>query len=355
MRSEGSPRSRVGLVAVGLATVLASAACSASATSHGATTANTDKVTLAIPAPSEIFNLPVMLADQLGYYANEGLDVNLVDFQAGSNALQALLGGDAEAVSGFYGHTITMAAKGQSIRSFVTTMDSPGVVLAVSPATRRSVTQVEDLKGAVVGVSAPGSGSHFFLNYLLRQRGLSPDGVVVAGIGLAGTAVAAMEHGKVDAAVMAEPALSQLQQRAGGLNVLADTRTQEGIEEVFGTDRYPAIVLYARSEWIAANTGTAWKLATAVTRALRWIHEHSAAEIAKAMPKEFAGDDPALYVAAIATAKPTVSTDGRMHLEGAKAVRRMLAVSVPEVADADVDLAETYTNEFLWPVASSRQ
>lgn len=326
---------------------LISSACSASATGEERSSSKATKVTLAVPAPSELFNLPVVLANQLGYFSDEGLDVKLVDVGAGTNGLQAVLAGEAQAASGFAGHSITMAAKGQAVRSFVTTMNSPGMALVVSPATRRSIATVEDLRGAVVGVSAPGSGTHHLLNYVLHQHGLSPDDVSVAGIGLSGTAVAAMENGKVDASVMLEPALSQLQKRTGDLRFLVDTRTTEGVTEVFGTKDYPAIALYARSTWLAKNSKTARGLAAAVTRALRWARQHEAGEIADKMPAEYASGDRALYEATIATAKPTISPDGRMHPEGAEALRKMLSVSVPEARDTDINLVDTYTNEFL--------
>lgn len=335
------------LLAAGLAALVVSAACSASAGGGEAGRGEPIKVTLAMAAPSGVTHLPVVLADRLGYYADEGLDVRMVDFQAGSKVLAALLAGDADVASGFYGDTITMAAKGKSLRSFVTTVNSPGLALAVSPKAGRRVDRLADLRGAVVGVSAPGSGSHVFLNYLLHRDGLDPDDIAVAGIGLSGTAVAAMERGQVDAAVMLEPALSQLERRAGGLQFLADTREQAGIDEIFGTDGFPAIGLLTRSNWLADHPATARKLAAALTRALRWVHGHSAAEIADALPPEFAGPDRGLYVSTIASARRTVSIDGRMTAAGAEAVRRFLTVSTPEVADAGIDLAETFTNEFL--------
>lgn len=334
------------LAAAALAALI-SAACSASATSAESSSDKAAKVTLAVPAPSELINMPVVLADRLGFFADEGLDVKLVDVGAGTNAVQAVLAGEAQAASGFAGHTITMAAKGQAIRSFVTTMNSPGMALAVSPATSRPIRTVDDLKGAAVGVSAPGSGTHHVLNYVLEQHGLAPEDVSVTGIGLAATAVAAMENGKVDAAVMLEPALSQLQRRTGGLRFLVDTRTVQGVTEVFGTKDYPAMALYARSTWLAKNKETAQGLATAVTRALQWARQHEAAEIAERMPAEYAGGDRALYEATVATAKATLSTDGRMHPEGAEALRKMLAVSIREVKAANIDLSDTYTNEFL--------
>ena len=226
-------------------------------------------------------------------------------------------------------------------------MNSPGVVIAVSPATRRTISKVADLKGAVVGVSAPGSASHMFLNYLLHRYGMSPDDVSVTGIGIAATALAALEQGKVDAAVMADPSLAQLQRRSGEVTLFADTRTPSGLMEVFGTESHVAMTLYARSNWLAEHKDTARKLTAAVTRALRWARQHNAAEIADAMPAEFVGGDRALYEATIATAKPMVSPDGRLAAEAVEAARKMLAISVPEVAAPGLNLSDTYTTEFL--------
>lgn len=340
-------RLRSRFILAGMATALiAGASCSGAATGDQATGA-TDRVTLAVPAPSELFHLPVILADRLGYYADEGLDVKVIAVQSGNEAVQALLSRDAHVASGYIGNVITMTAKGQPLRSFVSTMNSPGVVVAVSPATKRRITNVADLKGAVVGVSAPGSATHMFLNYLLHKHGLSANDVSLAGIGIAATAVAALEHGKVDAAVIADPSLAQLQRRSDGVTLLADTRTASGLVDVFGSENHVAMTLYARPKWLAEHEATARKLTTAVTRASRWARERNAREIADTMPAEFAGGDRPLYEATIASAKPMVSADGRLYAEAVEAARDFLAVSVPEAASPTLNLSDTYTNEFL--------
>jgi sulfonate transport system substrate-binding protein len=343
LQTPSSPR-YLRLAAAGLA-LAALSGCTPSAGSAGPTGGS--RVTLAIPSPSLVVLLPATLAERLGYYADEDLDVRLEQFQAGSKALHALLAGEADVVQGLYEHTVHLAARGQSLTSFVTLVRSPGAVLAVSPKTRRAITRVEDLKGAVVGVSAPGSGTHFFANHVLARHGLSPEEVSIQAIGSASTAIAAMEQGQVDAAVLLEPTVSQLEQRARHLNLLVDTRTQRGAEQFFGGDNYPGTVLYARSAWIAGNEATARKLARTMIRTLRWIDEHSAEEIAARMPPEFQGDDPSVYVRAIAGAKSTFALDGRISRPEAEAARQRLALSIPEVRDADIDLTKTFTNEFL--------
>lgn len=334
------------LAAAALA-VTALPACNPAADGAGA--ASGTRVTLAVPAPSLVVLLPATLAERLGYYQEEGLDVRLEHFQAGSKALHALLAGEADVVQGLYEHTVHLAVRGQSLTSFVTLVRSPGAALAVSPKARRAITRVEDLKGAAVGVSAPGSGTHLFANHVLVRHGLSPDDVAIQAIGAASTAVAAMEAGQVDAVVLLEPTVSQLEQRVGHLHLLADTRTRQGAEELFGGDAYPGTVLYARSGWIDGHQATARKLARTMTRTLRWIHEHSAEEIAAKMPPEFQGDDPSVYVRAIAAAKSTFALDGRMSARQAEAAQRLLALSIPEVRQADIDLAKTFTNELLPP------
>ena len=54
-------------------------------------------------------------------------------FAGGAKALQALVGGSADVVSGFYDHTIQMAAEGREIVAFVTMLRFPGLVLVTSP------------------------------------------------------------------------------------------------------------------------------------------------------------------------------------------------------------------------------
>src|SRR4051794_29599052 len=149
--------------------------------------------------------LPATLAERLGYYKAEGLDVVAQDFAGGSKALEALLGGSADVVSGFYDHTIQLAAEGRELQAFVAMLQYPGFVLAVSPATMKKIEKIEDLKGAVAGVTAPGSSSNMILNYLLGKHGLTAQDVSVTGIGSTATAVAAVERGKVDAAIMFDP------------------------------------------------------------------------------------------------------------------------------------------------------
>lgn len=301
------------------------------------------KVRIAIGGQTQLVYLPTTLAAQLGYYHDEGLDAELVDFQGGAKALEALMGGSADVVSGYFDHTIQMAAEGKRLRSFVTMLRYPGLAL-VSAGEAGSVAA---LRGKNIGVSAPGSSSHLMLNHLLRQAGIAPDAVSAVGIGMAGGAVAAMENGKVDAAIMAEPAMSQLAARKGPLKILADARTPRGVETIYGTDTYPAAVFYSTTAWVEGNQEVARRLARAMRRTLEWIARNDATTIAGKMPVEFTGGDLAMYARAIEAGRAMYSPDGRMPESGAAAVARVMAENHEKVRVAKIDPASCYTNEFL--------
>ncbi len=305
-----------------------------------------DKVTIAVGGAGCLCYLPTMLAEQLGEYKKAGVEVELVDFKGGSQSLTAVIGGSADVVSGYFDHCVNLAAKNQALEAFVVYDRYPGLALVVGPKQTGKINSVKDLKDKKVGVSAPGSSTDFFLKYLLSKNGVDTNSVGVVGIGLAATAVAAMEQGSVDAAVMLDPAITQLQGRNKDLKILSDTRTQHDTLEVFGGE-YPGGALYTKSAWIAAHPKEIQALTNAILATLKWIHSHSAEEIMAKMPENLVGPDKALYLAALKNTIPMYSTTGKMDPKGAQAVLDVFSQSSPEVKNAKIDLSKTYTNKFV--------
>ncbi|HVW56520.1 MAG TPA: ABC transporter substrate-binding protein [Rhizobiaceae bacterium] len=304
------------------------------------------KVTLAIGGASCLCYLPTVLAKQIGAYEKAGVDVNLVDFKGGSQSLTAVLGGSADVVSGYFDHTVELAAKKQHLEAFVIYDRYPGLVLVVSPKDTGKIKSVKDLAGKKVGVSAPGSSTDFFLKYQLVKAGLKKDSAAVIGVGLGATAIAAMEQGQIDAAVMLDPAVTVLQNKYKDLTLLADTRTQKDTERVFGGD-YPGGAFYTRPEWIKAHPEETQALTNAMVATLKWIHSHSAQEVMDKMPPNLVGADKASYLAALKNTIPMYSTTGLMDPKGAEAVLDVFKIGSPDVAKAKIDITKTYTNAFV--------
>ena len=134
--------------------------------------------------------------------------------------------------------------------------------------------------------------------------------------------------------------------REGAVKIVADTRTAEGTNAVYGGP-YPAAVLYTQQSFVDKNPNTAQALVTALVRGLKWVQTHTPEEIAAKTPNAFRGDDDALYAEALKASMPMFSPDGRMSAEGAEVVRTLLAGSLEKVRSANIDLSKTFTNEFI--------
>jgi len=304
------------------------------------------KVTIAVGGGSCLCYLPTVLAEQLGEYEKAGVAVKLIDLKGGSDALRAVLGGSADVVSGYFDHCVNLAAKKQEMQAFVVYDRYPGLVLAVSPAHTKEIQSIKDLAGKKVGVSAPGSSTDFFLKYLLKKNGLDPADTSVIGVGLGPTAVAAMEQGQIDAAVMLDPAVTVLQGSHRDLRILSDTRNEKDTLATFGGE-YPGGALYSTAAWVNSHEKETQALTDAMLNTLDWIHSHSAEEVMAKMPEEIVGKNKELYLAALKNTIPMYSLTGKMDPKGADAVLAVFSVGSPEVANAKIDVSKTFTNKFV--------
>jgi NitT/TauT family transport system substrate-binding protein len=304
------------------------------------------KITIAVGGGACLCYLPTVLAKELGEFDKVGLKVDLVALKGGSDALRAVLGGSADVVSGYFDHCVNLAAKKQELQAFVVYDRYPGLVLAVSPAHNGEIKSIKDLAGKKIGVSAPGSSTDFFLKYIMKKNGLDPSSASVIGIGLGATAVAAMEQGQIDAAVLLDPAVTVLQGSHSDLRILSDTRTQKDTLDVFGGE-YPGGALYSTTAWTASHEKEVQLLTNAILNTLTWIHGHSAEEIMAKMPPDMVGKNKELYLAALKNTIPMYSQTGKMDPKGAEAVLAVFSIGSPEVAKANVDVLKTYTNKFV--------
>ncbi len=132
------------------------------------------RLTLAVGGKNLLYYLPLTIAEQHGYFKDDGLAVTIVDFAGGARALQAVVGGSADVVSGAFEHTVNKQAKGQRMRAFVLQGRAPQIVLGVNPKTMPNFKTVADLKGKKIGVTAPGSSTNVMVNFILAKAGLKP-------------------------------------------------------------------------------------------------------------------------------------------------------------------------------------
>lgn len=303
------------------------------------------RLTIGVGGKPLLYYLPLTIAETRGFFREEGLQVETNDFGGGSRALQALLGGSVDVVTGAYEHTIRMQTKGQDVRAVLELGRFPGIVLAVRKDRAAQIKGPADLKGAKIGVTAPGSSTNFFVNFLMAKAGANPKDAAFIGVGTGLSAVAAMKKGEIDAISNLDPVISKLE-TDGDIVVMADTRTEAGTKAIFGGAN-PAAVVYMRNDFIERNPNTTQAIVNAFHKALRWIATASPDEIAKSVPETYYLGDRELYVRAVKASLETYSRDGIIRLDGMKSALGMLKEFDDELRNVrDEDLPRTFVERF---------
>jgi NitT/TauT family transport system substrate-binding protein len=311
----------------------------------GAAQAAGDHIVLLVGGIEKQIYLPVPLAEQLGYFREQDLDLELQTETSGVNAEDQLLVGGAQGVVGFYDHTIDLQAKGKSVEAVVLLGQTPGEALVVSRKSSARIHSPADLKGLTVGVAGLGSSTETLTRYLASRSGLRPGDLATVPVGAGATFIAAMKQGRIDAGMTTDPTISQLVEQ-GAATVLLDLRPADEVQRMLG-DNYPAACIYMQTAWVRTHRETVRRLVQALLKSLRYIQTHSADEIASHIPTEYFSGEKELYVRALASNKGMFSPDGRMPASGPATALRVLSAVDRAVQGKQIDLSGTYTTEFL--------
>jgi len=289
--------------------------------------------------------LPAKLAERLGYFEDQGLDVEVQSETADSYAEDQLLAGAVKGVVGFYGRTISLQARGLEAESVVQFSDVPGEVEMVAAAAAGQIKSPADFRGKRLGVTALNSSTHVLTRFLALSSGVGAEEFTAVPAGAGNRFIRAMRQGRIDAGMTTEPTVSRLL-GSGSASILLDLRRREETRRVFGGP-YPAACLFMETAWIRRNPLQVQKLVNALVNTLHYIHEHSAEQIAQQLPSEFFAGDRAGYVRALAAGKDMFLADGRMPEEGPATVLKTMAVADRRLAGKHIDLSRTYTTEFV--------
>ena len=303
------------------------------------------QLTLGVGGKSALYYLPLTICERLGYFKEQGLDVIIEDFRGGAQSLQALVGGSVDVVTGAYEHTIRMQAKGQDIRAVIELGRFPGIAVGLRKDRAPAYKSAADLKGTKIGVTAPGSSTHFFVMYLMSKAGLAPADASYIGVGAAASAVAAMKRGEIDALSNVDPMITRLEQD-GDIKIIADSRTEEGTRAIFGGSN-PAAVLYLKHQFAQSNPNTVQALVNAFYKTLKWLEKATPDAIAATVPEEYFLGDKALYLAAVKANKQVYSLTGLIAPAGMQSSADMLTAFDPELKAAKVDLSRTFEDRFV--------
>jgi NitT/TauT family transport system substrate-binding protein len=338
------------VAAVTLTSGLAACSSGSAGTSAGpassAGPADPTTVTLAIANINTQTYLSIVLAEQLGYFKQQGVDVKITNVATSTLAWSAMLSGETEGVAGLYDHNIDLQTKGKSTEAVIQLNQAPGFVEMVRTAEAGTITSPAQLVNKNIGVNGLGSSNQFIADYLAVHSGVPISKVHAVSVNAGTPFVKAMQTGQIDAGIITEPSISQLLEQKAG-KIIVDMRSVSGTQAAVGGP-YPGTALTFPTAWVNSHPATVQKIVNALVKGLDYIQQHSAAQItAQIPPSYYAGTGEQPYIEALANEIGIFSPTGLMPTDGSETVLKVLTAADPSLKGKTVNLAATYTEQFV--------
>ncbi len=231
-----------------------------------------------------IFYAPQYVAMELGFFEEEGLNINLSVGQGADKSMTALISGDADIAllgteAGIYvynegrsDHAVSFAQLTQRAGNFLVARDN-------------TPFDWEDVRGKEIIGGRTGGMPQLVLEYILKQKGIIPgeDVEIVNNISFTSTA-GAFAGGVGDYTVEFEPTATAIEQSGGGYIVSA-LGTESGY--------IPYTVYMAQKSFVEANPDIIQKFTNAIYKGQLWVNSHSSEEIAEVVLPHFTESDTA--------------------------------------------------------------
>ncbi|HEX7915648.1 ABC transporter substrate-binding protein [Rudaea sp.] len=328
----------------GLAAFLFCLFSAAAATASSAAAAPPrERIVLLVDEIRQIRSFPVLIAEQLGYFRDEGVDVTVMNTRNEEPYMDMLMDGRVDAVMAYFHHNIVQRAAGKEIEAVVTLGVTPGMRVLVADQARDKYKKPADLKASRIISGGAGSAKTTIANYLVLAGGHKLDEYTRTGTEGKGENAKALREGKADLIVAPTPD-GFFYEGQGAVTLFADLTTLEGTRKALGVP-FPSNTIFMRSALVKEKPEVAQHLANAFVRALKFINTHTAEEIMAKIPADVRkqyGDD---YLKVLKEQIPMFANDGRMPEDGALGEYRVLAEANPKYKS--VDVKQTYTNVFV--------
>ena len=255
------------------------------------------------------------VAQSLGYFEDEGLDVEFVIYKDGPVAFQGMHAGDSQFC--MLSAEPVMRAYDEGMESYMIMTNSNNRIYAF--AARPEIKSAADLKGKTVFAGMPGSAPYSFVLSLLSEAGLSENDVNFLNMEY-GAAIVSLSEGVVDGTFFDIYNKSELLAAVPEANILVDTTDPATHEKLYGSQLCDTTIVTCTKQFADENPETVQAFVNASVKGLKWIGEHSSAEIAELLIPMFEGMTEQQLADKLETIKSSFSATGAITEEGYQTV-----------------------------------
>jgi NitT/TauT family transport system substrate-binding protein len=312
-----------------------------------------DKVNFAMPSIGMLY-LPIYVADQMGYFTDAEIDANLQVFKSGGGtSMAAVLGGDMDVYIGSTSAALRAASKDTNtvIIGALMTQYASNVVMRGEFAKEKGLTAdstVEErlaaLKGALIGVTGAGSGTHQLAMFMLTEAGLDPErDATVVFVGGGSEILAAFSRDRIDAFTLSNPTSDTAIAKYNGFLLF---NTAAG--QLPALDGHLYISVNTRQGWIDDNPEVAKRMMGAIQRAQIAMHDPAQTEEIrdKVFAAYFPKVDKELFDQAWTSVLPAYPTSPKITREQMERVVNFLDTFSENKLDG-LDIDKSFTNDMI--------
>lgn len=307
---------------------IAAAASSASAQTH--------KLKYGIASVSFTY-APFYVADDAGFFKQEGVELDMIQVQGSSPAAAATIAGSMQFFIGIPQTAARAIAKGEKLAIFANVTKEYGSNIVVSKewAEKNNSTaatpieqRLDAIKGIRIAAWTPGSSSDLFVRYIAAKKKWNAErDLTILPIGGSAPMLAAMEQKRVDAFALSSPTADQAVQKFGAFILYNGAKGEW--EPLRGS---PYITLIGNTDWLDKNHVAAAALYRGLHKAMAFMTEKPA-ETKAIVRKRLAAFDEAAFEAGYAASLSTVPTTPRLTVKDAEQIKEFL-----ETLDGDKPL-----------------
>jgi len=311
-----------------------------------------EKVSFSMSSTS-MLNLPIYVADVMGYFKNHGIEPNLVQFhKGGATALAAVISGNVNLYIGSTGSAIRAVQSGTDAVIIGTVMSeiSLNIVMSAKAAQQRNIVsstpvkqRIAALKGLKIGITGAGGATHQVIQYALTSVGLDPTrDATLAFVGSGADMLGAMSSGNVDAIVGANPTSDMaILQHQGVLLVNGTTGEYPGLKGM------AQLVAVTTHRWANTNPELARRTMTSIQDGQRTIRNPEVTNKARDLvhKKYFSGIDKDVFNSAWKNVIPAFPESPKFSLE--QVTRNIDFLNAFSEDKYEVDPARVYSEKYL--------
>jgi NitT/TauT family transport system substrate-binding protein len=289
--------------------------------------------------------LPLVYAVSAGFIKEEGIDLQFVRFQSGGEIVRAAVGGHIDFAPLSMEGIISARAAKSDLKAFAKMNDLSGLIVLVRNDRKDQIKTFKDMKGAKIGVSGLGGGTHRLLQVGLKKAGIPESDVTFVAVGTGATAVAAVKAGQIDVLSTADPAAT-VAVNENLATIIWDGRKLKDNVDLYGSP-YPVLTIGAARSTLDKKPDVARGFARAIQRSLTAIKEKPPEQIAAVILPEYKGKDEALYVQMVRASKDMYGASAAFDNAAVETVVQTMSTFEKMVREANVKASDVYTNEFV--------